>query len=437
MKILTSLQKLLDVDAHFADHQNLRDNFLVREGNHVHKGLIYIEMVWGGGFAIITFLQGYTYQTALNSCLFVFASLAYFIQYKGYFLASKVFNLFQVILLNALMFYFPASPYGVHINDSVLAFYIPISVGTLIAFQGKERKYGYLFSLAILLIVLFLIIADLHYLPAAPERALTGINYDLLYNIAGSAIATFIEVAYILALNNSLNDRLIKANRELDSFVYSVSHDLRSPLMLTRGLIDISKRKINEKEEVLKYMNLADKSISNLDDIIREILVYSRNSRTALLVEHFDIQPLIREIANGLQTTENSSCTITEEYTGSTSIRCDKGRLDTVLRNIITNSVKYRKKGGLACFVKVIFTNTGNQFTVQITDNGEGIPAASLPHVFEMFYRGTSSAPGTGLGLYICKEILDKLKADYHIDSTEGRGTTFTFTIKQLATQKI
>lgn len=91
----------------------------------------------------------------------------------------------------------------------------------------------------------------------------------------------------------------------------------------------------------------------------------------------------------------------------------------------------------MACFVKVIFTNTGNQFTVQITDNGEGIPAASLPHVFEMFYRGTSSAPGTGLGLYICKEILDKLKADYHIDSTEGQGTTFTFTIKQPATQKI
>lgn len=437
MKVLTTLQELLNVESHLAGHQHNRDNFLVTEGNLVHKGIIYIEIIYAFCFSIITSFQGYYYQAVLNGCFFVFSCLAYFIQHKGYHLASKLFNLIQVIIILGLMYYFPASPYGVHVNDSVLAFYIPVSVGTLIVFQGKERKYGYILAVVIMLIMIVLIIADLHYPDTYIANDYPGFSSDLLYNIAGATLATFAEVAYILAINNSLNVGLIKANRELDSFVYSVSHDLRSPLMLTKGLIDISKLKIAEKEEVLKYLTLAEKSIGNLDEIIKEILVYSRNARTGLLPEHFDIQPLVREIINGLQISDHSLCTMTEEYAGNTMVYCDKGRLDTVLRNILTNAVKYRKKDKAGCTIKLSFSNSGKQFTIQVSDNGEGIPATSLPHVFEMFYRGTSSAPGTGLGLYICKEMLEKMGAEYKIESEEGKGTTFTFAVKQAATQKI
>ena len=95
MKVLTTLQELLNVESHLAGHQHNSDNFLVREGNLVHKGIIYIEVFYAFCFSIITFIQGYYYQSVLNGCFFVFSCLAYYIQFKGHHLASKLFNLIQ------------------------------------------------------------------------------------------------------------------------------------------------------------------------------------------------------------------------------------------------------------------------------------------------------------------------------------------------------
>jgi signal transduction histidine kinase len=304
-------------------------------------------------------------------------------------------------------------------------------VGTLIAFQGKERKFGYIFSGIILLVALTLIMADLHYPSGLPVSRLTGISYDLLYNIVGAAIATFTEVAYILAVNNRLNESLIKTNQELDNFVYIVSHDLRSPLMLTKGLLDISKRKIEDKNEVLKYMDLAGKSINNLDDIIKEILTYSRNARTGLQHEQFDLKTIIQEIYEGLDSAECPEFTLLEDYKNPTIIITDKGRLHTILRNLITNSFKYRKKEITNPFVKIIYTRNEKQLTITIEDNGQGIAEESLGKVYDMFYRGTSSTSGTGLGLYICKEMLLKMGASFRLESSLGMGTRFSFTLRE------
>jgi signal transduction histidine kinase len=246
-------------------------------------------------------------------------------------------------------------------------------------------------------------------------------------------VATFAEVAYILALNNRLNNSLIKANHELDNFIYIVSHDLRSPLLSSKGLIDMAARKIGEQEQALKYMKLAGKSISNLDDIIREILAYSRNARTELQLESFDIRDVVKEVFDGLRFAAGTSFSFKEDYTGETTIHCDKGRLSTVLRNIISNSVKYQKKNIDNPYLELRFKKTEKSYTLIISDNGEGIPAESLDQVFDMFYRGTSTAAGSGLGLYICKEMLEKMNARFSINSRYGEGTRFTINLNEPA----
>jgi signal transduction histidine kinase len=428
------LKNLLDVDIHFSKGYYSTDNIMVSKGDRVHIMLLAIVGFFGIVYTINSLILGYHYQALLSFSCGVFAFLSWLIHRRGFTLMSKLVNFTQLIAFIALMFYFPSSPYGEHINDSVLAFYVPVLIGTLIAFQGKQKIYGQVLAAIIMLIISLLILTDIHYPEHEPVAALNGANFDMLINIIGAAVATFAEVAYILALNDRLNYSLIKTNHELDNFVYIVSHDLRSPLLSTKGLIDLAKMKIDDREQVLKYLGLAGKSIHNLDQIIHEILTYSRNARTEIQEEEFELKVVVKEIFDGLRFSAGPDFSFREEYSGETKIYADKTRLKTVLRNIISNSVKYKKREIGNPFVLLRFENSHHHCSFSITDNGEGIPLESQHRVFEMFYRGTSSATGTGLGLYICKEMLDKMNARFAISSKPREGTTFTIQLSKIAT---
>lgn len=427
------VNNLLDVDTHFSKGYYSTDNILESKGDRVHSMLLTIVGIFGILYTIISFLQGYHYQAVLIFSCAVFALIAWIIHLKGFTLLSKMINFIQLITVIGLLFYFPSSTHGEHVNDSVLAFYVPVLIGTLIAFQGKQKIYGQILASIVLLLIPVLILTDTHYHEHPIVDDLKGANYDMLFNILGAAIATFAEVAYILALNNRLNSSLIKTNHELDNFIYIVSHDLRSPLLSTKGLIDLAKMKIGEREQVLKYLGLATKSINNLDDIIHEILAYSRNARTNLNEEYFDIRELVKEIFDGLRFSAGNHFRFREEYTGDTILYSDKSRLSTVLRNIIGNSVKYQRKDISMPEVCFRFENGQHKCVISIMDNGEGIPAESQQKVFDMFYRGTSTGSGSGLGLYICKEMLDKMNARYTLKSKPGEGTSFTISFNKTA----
>lgn len=112
----------------------------------------------------------------------------------------------------------------------------------------------------------------------------------------------------------------------------------------------------------------------------------------------FDLQSIIKDIKDGLEIKDSPTFSFLEEYNGDTLIYSDKGRLHTILRNLITNAVKYRKKETIGALVKLVFTRTGNRFAITVSDNGQGIASKSMEKVFDMFYRATSAAPGTGLG---------------------------------------
>ena len=420
------LRNLLDVDTHFSKGYYSTDNILVSKGDRVHTTLLSIVFCFGMIYTLISLIQQYHYQAILSFACGFFAFISWLIHRRGYTLISKLVNFTQLIAFIALMFYFPSSPYGEHINDSVLAFYVPVLIGTLIAFQGKQKIFGLVLAGIVLFIISLLILTDIHYPEHPVLENYTGSNYDMLFNILGAAVATFAEVAYILALNDRLNNSLIKTNHELDNFIYIVSHDLRSPLLSTKGLIDLANMKIDEREQVQKYLGLAGKSINNLDHIIHEILAYSRNARTEIKEEEFDLKEVVKEIFDGLRFSAGPEFSFQEEYAGETKIYADKTRLSTVLRNIISNAVKYKKKEIGNPFVLLNFENSNHHYEFNISDNGEGIPLESQHRVFDMFYRGTSSANGTGLGLYICKEMLEKMNARFSISSKPGEGTTFT-----------
>ena len=111
------------------------------------------------------------------------------------------------------------------------------------------------------------------------------------------------------------------------------------------------------------------------------------------------------------------------------TILSDKFRLITILKNTISNAVKYRKQNQDDCFVNINVAEENKFIVIRVEDNGIGISEKSLPKIFDMFYRATSSVAGTGLGLYICKEMITKLGGTISIDSKLGEGTTVTIRI--------
>ncbi|MFM7824081.1 MAG: ATP-binding protein [Bacteroidota bacterium] len=225
------------------------------------------------------------------------------------------------------------------------------------------------------------------------------------------------------------NSELRKINTELDKFVYSISHDLRSPLLSIKGILQLIPLKEQLSAATVKYLKMAEKSVNRLDQTIQEILDYSRNARLDLKLSTFSLVQMIEGIFADLRYANEYPVSFSLEVSGGTNIQSDKYRMDTLLKNIIGNAVKYRNPDVQEHWVKVTVTSRNNLHIVSVSDNGMGISEKSLPKIFDMFYRGSSSVTGTGLGLYICKEIIGRLEGTIDVESIPGKGSTFILTV--------
>jgi signal transduction histidine kinase len=177
---------------------------------------------------------------------------------------------------------------------------------------------------------------------------------------------------------------------------------------------------------------MVDGSATRLDGTIQEILEYSRNSRLDIAHEEFDVVALVQQSFNDLRFSAQGQIDLQLDIQTSPIIFSDRSRLGVLLKNIIGNSIKYRRKD-IKSFVNFSLKRENHSLVMQVTDNGEGIDAQHLDKIFTMFYRGTTSSIGTGLGLYICKEIVNKLNGDLEVTSTLGKGTQMTITIPEIA----
>jgi signal transduction histidine kinase len=227
------------------------------------------------------------------------------------------------------------------------------------------------------------------------------------------------------------NHELSKRNTELDNFVYSVSHDLRAPIASVLGLINLAK-KDNDGNMKDMYLDLINKSALQQDHFIKEILDQSRNSRLEVKREEIFFKPLIEETFNQLKfatsTGKSVEKVINIEQRGT--FYSDGWRLKVILNNIISNSIRYRN--GREPVIKVNVLVDDSQAVLVIEDNGKGIGKEHLPNLCKMFYRATDDGAGSGLGLYIVKEAIDKLHGEIRIESEEGKGTTVRLFIPQL-----
>lgn len=227
------------------------------------------------------------------------------------------------------------------------------------------------------------------------------------------------------------NEELTKINRELDSFVYSVSHDLRSPLASILGLVNVARLDEQKTKEVVNnYFEMIERSVMKLDDTIREILDYSRNARGELIITEIDLNVLIIQVLDQLKHIHGYQEVKKQiEIEGHTALYSDTFRLSVILSNLISNAIKYRDERKDSQFVYINVTITPANIVMVVGDNGIGIHSDYLRNVFNMFYRATERSQGAGLGLYIVKEMVEKLGGTIIINSELGKETIISLTI--------
>ncbi|RUT72126.1 PAS domain-containing sensor histidine kinase [Flavobacterium cupreum] len=228
------------------------------------------------------------------------------------------------------------------------------------------------------------------------------------------------------------NKELLKTNAELDKFVYSVSHDLRSPLTSVLGLLSFIETESKEADTVI-HAEMIRSSINRLDDFIKNILSYSRNKRTGLRLEKISLQESLLEVVNSLQSTRDAKGIQYDiKVTQQRSFYTDRLRFNTILENLISNAIKYQKKEESGRYIKIAGHADNETLHLTIADNGIGIAPAYHQKIYDMFFRLSGKKEGSGIGLYIVKDAIEILQGSINIASEEGIGTTFTITLKNL-----
>lgn len=227
------------------------------------------------------------------------------------------------------------------------------------------------------------------------------------------------------------NEELVKINKELDSFVYCVSHNLRAPLMSVLGLIDLASREDKEKDGSFSaYFQMMQHSINKLDDTLHEIIDYSRNARSEIIPKVVNIESIIHgnlEKIKFLKGYDQVDKKISIDK--KAEFYSDPYRLSVILINVLSNAIKYSDPKKEHRFLQIRATITHDSLKLIIDDNGVGIVDELHDKIFDMFFRANEGSDGAGLGLYIVKEMVKKLNGRIEVESIHKVATQFIIEI--------
>ena len=264
------------------------------------------------------------------------------------------------------------------------------------------------------------------------DMYLFSANIILTILIVGSLIA------YVVIIINKLvksehelikkNKDLTVINREMDTFVYSASHDLRSPITSLKGLVQITLHE-NKEPKVEKYLNLMNTVTDKLDTFIKEIIDFSRNKRTTVNNETLSLKNIIEESIAQNKYLPGARNILIEKEINVDTIYADALRMKIILNNVISNAIKYSDEQKNNKVIVIKTCRSGAYCIIEIEDNGIGISEEYHERIFDMFFVTENNQKGTGLGLYIVKETVEKLNGTISVESKKDIGTKFIIKI--------
>lgn len=236
-----------------------------------------------------------------------------------------------------------------------------------------------------------------------------------------------------------MNKHLELANRELDAFIYRASHDFRAPIASINGLINIAQMEVQD-ESALGFLEEIGKVVNKTDNMLRKLLMVNLINRysTEVVLEGVDFAAILNNLKEAFAGQMNEvGMTLELNIAADLHYLAEADLIQIIFYNMIENAIAFRSnRPNDAPVLKISVAQINEDRCVQITlnDNGLGIPNKYFRKIFRMFFRGNETATqGNGLGLYVVKKAVQKLKGRINVASEEGQYTTFNIFLPYLS----
>lgn len=241
--------------------------------------------------------------------------------------------------------------------------------------------------------------------------------------------------ALLLELNNRLKRRaeeLANSNVELERFAYVASHDLQEPLRMVTSFLQLLKKRYDDKldETAVQYINFAVDGAERMKTLIMDLLDYSRVGSNTEPNEDVDLNILIEDVRDVFgKTIDEVKATIT--VSPLPIVKGTRTQLFQLFQNLISNAIKYQSKESPK--IQIRYKEEQDHYLFEVQDNGIGIDPAFHEKIFVIFHRlhSRSEYGGTGIGLAICKKIVERHNGNIWVKSAVGEGSTFFFTLSK------
>jgi len=228
-----------------------------------------------------------------------------------------------------------------------------------------------------------------------------------------------------------LAEKLAQSNKELEQFAYVASHDLQEPLRMVASYIQLLQRRYKAKltAEADEFINYAVDGVVRMKALINDLLIYSRVNTKDFPPETVDCNKIVEQTLSNLKAAiDESKATVNVETLPT--VNANSLQISQLFQNLMSNAIKFRKEG-VAPVVNITAKHAGNEWLFTVSDNGIGIEKEFTDKIFEIFQRlhSHNEYPGTGIGLAVCKKIVEKLGGHLWVESEPGVGSSFNFTI--------
>jgi signal transduction histidine kinase len=250
--------------------------------------------------------------------------------------------------------------------------------------------------------------------------------------ILSIAIAVLLGLGcFILYRSNAHKRRLNMVRNKLLSII---GHDLRSPIATLQGFVGLLQQSALSEEQIRYFSNKMNESLTNTSHMLNNLLYWAKSQMEGMQVNpgNIDLQAIIVQNKRLVQVraSEKKVTVLTDEADPPAIAYADEVMVDLVIRNLVENAIKFSRPGDTVTLSAVA---GGKNISVTVADTGQGIPAADHHKIFNssIVYTttGTAREKGSGLGLSLCKELVEKNGGSIRFESTAGKGTSFTFTL--------